>query len=130
MGVKLNQFGKPVAYFLFKEHPHNTQFGTYDRTHTEVPAEDIIHAYQPERPEQTRGLPFMTTALNRLKMLDGYEEAESYAKKLVALNNNLDPRHMSLKFDQHPLYLVLTLSFQLDLKYRKYQQLNLLHAKT
>jgi lambda family phage portal protein len=84
MGVKLDKYKKPVSYYLFKEHPHNKQFGRHDRTHIEVPAEDIIHAYQLDRPEQTRGLPFMTTALNRLKMLDGYEEAELVAARVGA----------------------------------------------
>ena len=84
MGVKLNQFGKPVAYFLFKEHPHNTTHGKYDRNHIEVNAKDIIHAFQQERPEQTRGLPFMATALSRMKMLDGYEEAELVAARVAA----------------------------------------------
>ena len=84
MGVKLDKYKKPVSYYLFKEHPHNKQFGTHDRRHIEVPAEDVLHAYQLDRPEQTRGLPFMTTALNRLKMLDGYEEAELVAARVAA----------------------------------------------
>ena len=84
MGVKLNKYKKPVSYYLFKEHPHNLYHGKYDRKHIEVPAEDILHAYQIERPEQTRGVPFMTTALNRLKMLDGYEEAELVAARVGA----------------------------------------------
>ena len=69
---------------LFKENPYNTSFGRSNRQHIEVPAEDILHAYKPDRPEQTRGLPFMTTALARLKMLDGYEEAELVAARVGA----------------------------------------------
>jgi len=84
MGVKLNKFGKPIAYKLFQEHPHNNYFGKYDRTHIEVDADEILHAYMPDRAEQTRGLPFMTTALNRLKMLDGYEEAELVSARVGA----------------------------------------------
>ena len=84
MGVKLDQFKKPISYMLFKENPYNTSFGRSNRQHIEVPAEDILHAYKPDRPEQTRGLPFMTTALARLKMLDGYEEAELIAARVGA----------------------------------------------
>jgi lambda family phage portal protein len=84
MGVKLDKYGKPITYYLFKEHPHNKGFGNYDRSHIEVPAQDIIHAFQADRPEQTRGLPFMTTALSRMKMLDGYEEAELVAARVGA----------------------------------------------
>ena len=84
MGVKLDKYGKPITYYLFKEHPHNKGFNNYDRSHIEVPAQDIIHAFQADRPEQTRGLPFMTTALSRMKMLDGYEEAELVAARVGA----------------------------------------------
>lgn len=84
MGVKLDKYKKPVSYYLFKEHPHNLYHGKYDRKHIEVPAEDILHAYQIERPEQTRGVPFMTTALTRLRMLDSYEEAELVAARVGA----------------------------------------------
>jgi len=84
MGVKLNEFKRPISYYLFKEHPHNNYFGKYDRQHIEVPADQLLHAYINERPEQTRGLPFMTTALNRLKMIDGYEEAELIAARVAA----------------------------------------------
>lgn len=84
MGVKLDKFKKPIAYMLFQEHPHNNYHGKYNRKHIEVKAEDIIHAYQSERPEQTRGLPFMTTALSGMKMLDGYLEAELVAARVGA----------------------------------------------
>ena len=84
MGVKLDQNGKPKSYLLFADHPHNQYFGNYSREHIELPADQIIHAYVAERAEQTRGLPFMTTALSRLKMLDGYEEAELVSARVGA----------------------------------------------
>lgn len=84
MGVKLDPNGKPKSYMLFKDHPHNQYFGNYNREHIELPADQLIHAYVPERAEQTRGVPFMTTALSRLKMLDGYEEAELVAARVGA----------------------------------------------
>lgn len=84
MGVKLDANGKPKSYLLFKDHPHNQYFGNYNREHIELPADQLIHAYVPERAEQTRGVPFMTTALTRLKMLDGYEEAELVAARVGA----------------------------------------------
>ena len=84
MGVKLDANGKPKSYLLFKDHPHNQYFGNYNREHIELAADQLIHAYVPERAEQTRGVPFMTTALTRLKMLDGYEEAELVAARVGA----------------------------------------------
>ncbi|QDP51778.1 MAG: putative portal protein [Prokaryotic dsDNA virus sp.] len=84
MGVKLDKFKKPVSYFLFAEHPHKQGFGKYDRTHIEVSANELLHSYVSERPEQTRGVPFMTTSLDGLKMLDGYLEAELVASRVAA----------------------------------------------
>jgi lambda family phage portal protein len=84
MGVKVDKYRKPKSYFLFKEHPHNTLFSKQDRTHQEIKASELIHAYVSDRPQQTRGVPFLTTALSRLKMLDGYEEAELVAARVAA----------------------------------------------
>ena len=84
MGVKVDKYRKPKSYFLFKEHPHNTLLGKSDRRHQEIKASELIHAYVSDRPQQTRGVPFLTTALTRLKMLDGYEEAELVAARVAA----------------------------------------------
>lgn len=84
MGVQIDKFGKPELYWIFSEHPHDTYFKTRTRQHQKVDAEEILHAYMPDRAEQTRGVPFMSTALNRLKMLDGYEEAELVAARVGA----------------------------------------------
>ena len=41
-----------------------------------VPANEVIHLFIPERPSQTRGVTWFASALMRLHMLQGYEEAE------------------------------------------------------
>lgn len=84
MGVQIDKYKKPQQYWIFQEHPHNNYFRQHNRLHTEVPAEDVLHAYMPDRAEQTRGVPFMSTALTRLKMLDSYEEAELIAARTAA----------------------------------------------
>ena len=86
MGVEIDKAGKPIAYYLFKSHPHNTQgYGQRNtREHIRVPAEEVIHAYIQDRPGQTRGVPMMSNVLARLKMLDGYEEAELVASRIGA----------------------------------------------
>jgi lambda family phage portal protein len=86
MGVELDANGKPVAYWMFEEHPHHRdQFGTRTaRKHVRVPADEIIHCFIQERAGQTRGVPMMSNVLSRLKMLDGYEEAELVASRIGA----------------------------------------------
>ena len=86
MGVEIDQAGKPQSYFLFEDHPHHEQaFGSRTKKkHIQVPASEIIHAYIQERAGQTRGVPMMSNVLSRLKMLDGYEEAELVAARIGA----------------------------------------------
>ena len=86
MGVELDANGKPIACWMFEEHPHHRdQFGTRTaRKHVRVPADEIIHCFIQERAGQTRGVPMMSNVLSRLKMLDGYEEAELVASRIGA----------------------------------------------
>jgi len=85
MGVELDQFHRPVAYYVLTQHPNdNFQHRTRQRKHTRVPASDIIHIFMPSRGYQTRGEPFMAPAITGLKMLDGYREAELVAARAAA----------------------------------------------
>ena len=83
MGVEVNKQQKPVAYHLFKEHPYDrTYMGNIE--HIRVPADEIIHAYLPQRAEQTRGISLVATAMANVKMLNGYLEAEIVAARVGA----------------------------------------------
>ncbi len=84
MGVEMDDFNKPLQYYLYAEHPNDVYFRKKSKQHEVVSADDILHAYMADRSEQTRGVPFMATALNRLKMIDGYEEAELVAARVAA----------------------------------------------
>lgn len=86
MGVEYNQYSKPIAYWIRTSHPGDTPYyatkdgGIFER----IPADDIYHHFIADRPEQTRGLPWMHTAMARLKMLQGYEEAAVVAARVGA----------------------------------------------
>lgn len=85
MGVELSAQGKPVAYHLFAHHPGENIYwtasgGRYER----VPAEELFHCFLPDRPEQTRGIPWMHSAMLRLNNLGGYEEAAIIAARVGA----------------------------------------------
>jgi len=86
MGVEIDKSGKPVSYFMFEDHPHHDfSYGsTTKRRHIQVPADDIIHCFIQERAGQTRGVPMMSNALSRLKMLDGFEEASLVNARVAA----------------------------------------------
>ena len=83
MGVELDEWRRPIAYHLRGEPgPNRASYQTAERAR--VPAKDIQHLYLPEWIWQTRGVPWMGTALHRIKMLAGYEDAAVTAARAGA----------------------------------------------
>ena len=81
MGVELDEFNRPVAYWL--------NMGALSSSAaavklTRVPAEQVLHIFKPYRAEQVRGMPAMHAVINGMKMLDGYEEAAVVAARVGA----------------------------------------------
>lgn len=83
-GVEFDQFRRPVAYHMLGNHPGDTQFNADFRRRVRIPADEIIHPFKTERPGQTRGIPWLVSSMNRLRMLDGYAEAELVAARTSA----------------------------------------------
>lgn len=85
MGVELNAWRQPVAYWLRKRHPNDTSYtGMIFDEWERVPASDIIHPFIRLRPGQTREVPWMASAAYRMNMLGKYEEAEVTASRAAA----------------------------------------------
>ena len=86
MGVEFDRWRRPVAYHLLKRHPGERRYGgnygadRYER----IPAADILHVFRPWRAPQSRGVPEMHSAMARLKMIGGYEEAALIAARVGA----------------------------------------------
>ena len=79
MGVLQDEWGKPKKYALLTRHPGDTLFvnqPTDGKKHIFIDAKDIIHLAKFERPGQTRGVPWMASAIQRMHHLEGYEQAE------------------------------------------------------
>jgi len=72
MGVEIDDWQRPVAYWFSSAEGDYYYAG---RRYTRIPAAEIIHAYLPFRAGAWRGVPWNATALVRLHMLDGYEDA-------------------------------------------------------
>lgn len=83
MGVELGEHGEPVNYWLLRANPADYEWNTESlmRTHVPVPANEIIHFYRPDRPNDTRGISELAQSLYRLKMLTEYEVAELVAAR-------------------------------------------------
>jgi lambda family phage portal protein len=83
MGVEINQYGRPVAFWMW-DHPASYTAMGGPRNHIRVPAEQVIHLYDPERCNQTRGTSWFACIMLPLKMLDGYIEGELVGARLAA----------------------------------------------
>lgn len=85
MGVEIDKWGRPQAYWLYPTHPGDYQFTSFQPSRfIRVPAEDMIHLYVQDRLPQTRGVPWMHGALKRLHDIGGYAEAEIVAARAAA----------------------------------------------
>jgi lambda family phage portal protein len=77
MGVEIDEWHRPVAYWFSPTHPGDYQFTSFQPSRfIRVPAEDIIHLYIIDRWPQTRGEPWFHAALKTLHNVGGYEDAE------------------------------------------------------
>jgi lambda family phage portal protein len=78
MGVELDEFHRPVAYYLRRRHLSEIQY-TMHMSPDEVervPADQIIHLAMGDRWPQTRGEPWMSAVIRTAKDMAGYLEAE------------------------------------------------------
>ena len=78
MGVEVDPWGRPVAYHFYQSHPGDQFVGAnrQNMRRIRVPAADVLHLFVTERPGQTRGVSWFSSAIQRLHHLAGYEEAE------------------------------------------------------
>lgn len=84
MGVEIDRWGRPVAYYFMKGHPGDYAFGISQTDLERVPAREVIHLFIANRFPQTRGVPWLHTAINRLRDMGGYTEAEVVAARASA----------------------------------------------
>jgi lambda family phage portal protein len=80
-GVEFNAIGKRVAYYF---HPSRPERDDFDATQLRrVPAESVVHLYDPLRPGQLRGIPHLTQALILLYGLDKVADAHVLRQELA-----------------------------------------------
>jgi len=84
MGVEVDAFGRPTGYHVWNRPEKIIGMDWMPRERERLPADQIIHLYDQERPNQTRGLPWFLAVAMNLKMLGGYSEAELVAARTAA----------------------------------------------
>lgn len=76
MSVEFDRWRRPVAYHVLVKHPGDyTYVSKTGQLRERIPASEIIHAYITERAGQSRGVPWMISAMTRLRNIGAYEEA-------------------------------------------------------
>lgn len=83
MGVEVDEWQRPVAYWLYPRHPGDNQVGVAipSSQYLRVPADEVIHIAVFEEAYQTRGIPWLHATLVKLRHMGGYEEAEIIAAR-------------------------------------------------
>jgi lambda family phage portal protein len=80
-GIEYDAAGRRVAYWLYPQHP--ASFPSYQSVR--VPAESVLHIFQPPAPGVPRGVSFLTPALTALHELQGFMEAELVRSRTASL---------------------------------------------
>lgn len=76
MGVEMDKFRRPVAYHVRTKHPGDTHLATSSYGETRrIPADEMVHVFVPLRAGQSRGEPWMTSALSSIRQLGALREA-------------------------------------------------------
>lgn len=81
-GVELDELGKPLAYWIYPEHPN----GPYAmRTMpTRIDASEILHLYRVDRIGQTRGVSWFAPVMSWLRDLGVYVDNEIQASAVAS----------------------------------------------
>ena len=85
--VEKNQWGKPIAYHLYKTHPGSGAGGyltQQDQETKRVLAEDMVHLKYTTRIRQTRGVPILAPILRLMESIKDYKESETVAARVNA----------------------------------------------
>lgn len=86
-GIEFDAMRRVVAYWLMAQHPGDSfNSGGYasPSQSTRFPAAEIYHLSVSERAEQTVGIPWVVSAITRLRQLGAFEEAAVIAARLGA----------------------------------------------
>lgn len=87
-GVEFDKIGRRVAYWFHHAHPGDKgSFGFSEERENlvRVPAENVSHVFQPDRPGAVRGISLLAPVLTRLKVLDDFVDAAAERARLANL---------------------------------------------
>lgn len=81
-GVEVDELGKPVAYWIYKDHP--LQPYAFTREPERIPANEVMHLFRRDRVGQTRGVTWFAPALSWIRDLGTYVDNELQASAVAS----------------------------------------------
>ena len=83
-GIEYDKRGQRVAYYLFDRHPGDAGMWTVGRSGSSkrVPADEIIHYFDPERAGQQDGISRLAPIISKVRDLHTYGDSELQRKQL------------------------------------------------
>lgn len=115
-GVEIDANGRPVAY-----HVETVDVGRKSEF-TRVPADSMVHVFEPGRPGQYRGLPFVSAVINDINDLDDLQVFEMQAAKEAASVTNVIKTKAGEVADEDIIKGTTTSSFTAEQKLQYYKE--------
>lgn len=85
-GVEIDGIGRRVAFWFHKQHPgERMTSSTVSSDLTRVPAESVLHIFEPQRIGQVRGVSPFAPVITRLKNVSDYDDGVIERLKLANL---------------------------------------------
>jgi len=105
-GIEVDEDGVVQAYHVWRYHPLD-QSGLHRRANARlrIPAEDLLHVYDPERASQLRGYPWLHSVMADLKQLKEYQFSELVSARVASakmgfLTRNLEASEAEYSGDE------------------------------
>ncbi len=85
-GIEFNPAHQRVAYWMYRVHPRDASSlnAGYNQL-VRIPAEQVLHIFEPVEPGQLRGVPRLAPVLKRLRSLDNYDDAVLFRQEVANL---------------------------------------------
>lgn len=83
-GIELGKYLRPVAYWIWNRYSDERDPSGKPRELQRVPADEVIHLFDPEAAYQLRGMPWITPVIHYFARLHEYIDAELEASQLAS----------------------------------------------
>lgn len=82
-GVELDDTGRPIAYWIYKEHP-SSPYSPLGQTPERVNASEVLHLFRKDRVGQTRGVSWFAPVMSWMRDLGVYVDNEIQASAVAS----------------------------------------------